>query len=315
MNRPLVRVEGLKKLYSLGKIVLPAVQNISFSLAKGETLGLGGESGSGKSTLAKLIMGLVQPSAGSVWIDGKNLRSLSSQHSQTWRAKVQMVFQHPAASLDPCMTISEILQEPLTIHRLANGKERAPRLIELMSQVGLSEHHLCDRPFQLSGGQKQRVAIARALALRPQVLICDEPFSALDQIVQTQIVHVLMRLQEEQHLAYLIISHDLLVLRYMTQKLAIMYAGQFVEWGPSDEVYKNPIHPYTKKLVSAILPLKPLPTKKHKLAVQPMMPEEERSSLGCCFYQNCPVKQSICQQVKPEWRQVEADHYTACHFS
>jgi oligopeptide/dipeptide ABC transporter ATP-binding protein len=315
MTFPLLDVQRLSKQFRLGNRIIQAVQDVSFSLLPGEILGLGGESGCGKSTIAKLLIRLLEPTTGSIFFDGKDLKDLISRRNLSWRRKIQMIFQNPGGSLDPRMTVEETLAEPFIIHGIAKGSERSKRMASLLTQVGLSEEYFKRLPHELSGGQKQRVAIARALALDPLLLICDEPFSALDVSVQAQIINLLSRLQREQHLAYLIISHDLSILRYLTQKLAIMYLGQIVECGPSLAVYDNPLHPYTQALVSAVLSLDPFKERQKTFTfLKGEVPSLIHKSEGCPFYSRCPHAQSICQRVKPAWREIKPDHFTACHL-
>lgn len=315
MTKPLLDIQHLSKQFRLGGKIFHAVQDVSLSLMPGEILGLGGESGCGKSTIGKLLIHLLEPTTGSIFFEGHDLRQLAAGKSRAWRRKIQMIFQHPASSLNPRMTVEETLAEPFIIHDLAKGKERAQRLSTLLTQVGLSEEYLKRLPHELSGGQKQRVAIARALAVQPLFLICDEPFSALDVSVQAQIINLLARLQREQNLAYLIISHDLSILRYLTQRLAIMYLGQLVECGPSTEVYDHPLHPYTQALVSAVL--SPDPTKERQrqpIVLKGEVPSLTRPSQGCPFYARCPHALSMCQTIKPIWREIKPGHFTACHL-
>jgi oligopeptide/dipeptide ABC transporter ATP-binding protein len=311
----LLDVRHLSKQFRLKGQLLHAVQNVSFSLKSGEILGVGGESGCGKSTIGKMIMGLVEPTSGSIFFEGKNLSDLTHQRSQVWRRHIQMVFQHPAASLNPRMSVKETFEEPFLIHGIAKGKEKDGRIKELLFQVGLSEDFLDRMPHELSGGQKQRIAIARALALEPRLLICDEPFSALDVSVQAQIINLLAKLQRERHLSYLIISHDLSILRYLSQRLLIMYLGQMMELGTSDEVYHHPLHPYTQALVSAILlPDPSLEQKRSHIFINGEVPSLLRPPVGCPYYTRCPFAKKICETVKPEWKEVRPNHFAACHL-
>ena len=315
MPIPLLDVQHLSKQFRLGGRILHAVEDVSFSLLPGEILGLGGESGCGKSTVGKLLMRLLEPTAGSIFFDGEELEGSALRRSRAWRRKIQMIFQHPAASLNPRMTVEETLAEPFIIHGLAHGKERLKRLGALLGQVGLSEEYLKRLPHELSGGQKQRIAIARALAVDPLLLICDEPFSALDVSVQAQIINLLAQLQREQHLSYLIISHDLSILRYLTHRLAIMYLGQLMEWGSSTDVYDHPLHPYTQALVSAVLFPDPFKERQRsRIFLKGDIPSLIRPAQGCPFYSRCPHAQTICQTVKPAWREVKPNHFTACHL-
>lgn len=315
MTAPLLEVRHLSKHFRLGKQVIRAVQNVSFSLFPGEIVGLGGESGCGKSTIGKLLMRLVEATSGSIFFEGHDLSRLSSHQARAGRRKMQMIFQHPAASLNPRFTVEETLTEPFIIHGLAQGMERSKRIASLLAQVGLSEDYLKRLPHELSGGQKQRIAIARALAVHPRLLICDEPFSALDVSIQAQIINLLAQLQREQHLAYLIISHDLSILRYLTQRLAIMYLGELVEWGPSTEVYDNPLHPYSQALVSAVLSPDPFKERQRsRIFLKDDLPSHTTPSQGCPFYARCPYAQTKCQTVKPLQREIKPNHFTACHL-
>lgn len=315
MNAPLLDVRNVSKQFVLKGKLLHALQNISFSLAPGEILGLGGESGCGKSTIGKMIMGLIEPTDGSIFFKEQKISELIHQRSQAWRRHIQMIFQHPAASLNPCMNVKEILEEPFLIHHLAKKEETCKRIAELLSQVGLSEDFLNRMPYELSGGQKQRIAIARALALEPRLLICDEPFSALDVSVQSQIINLLANLQRKHQLSYLVISHDLSILRYLAHRLAIMYLGQMMEMGVSNEVYHHPLHPYSQALVSAIL--LPDPSQEHKkshVVVKGDVPSLMCPPKGCPFYQRCPFAKKVCETIKPVWKEVKPNHFVACHL-
>lgn len=312
---PLLEVKHLSKHFHLKKQLLYAVQDVSFSLSKGEVLGLGGESGCGKSTVGKLLMQLLKPTSGSISLNGQNLNLLASGKSQAWRRDLQMVFQHPAASLNPRMTVEKIIAEPFIIQKLGKKQELMEKLISLLSQVGLPEEYLKRYPHELSGGQKQRIAIARALALEPQLLICDEPFSALDVSIQAQMIRLLTQLQRERQLSYLIISHDLSILRHLSHYIAIMYLGQLVEWGPSYEVYNRPLHPYSQALVSAVLFANPAKERQRsKIVLKGDIPSLTRLPEGCPFYSRCPHAQKICQAEKPVWREIKPKHFTACHL-
>lgn len=315
MKTPLLDVHHVFKQFRLKGKLLHAVQDISFSLAPGEILGLGGESGCGKSTIGKMVMGLIEPTSGSIFFDGQKLSDLTHQRSQSWRRHIQMIFQHPAASLNPRMNVKKILEEPFLIHGLARGETKFKQMAMLLYQVGLSEDFLNRMPHELSGGQKQRIAIARALALEPRLLICDEPFSALDVSVQAQIINLLASVQREHQLSYLVISHDLSILRYLTHRLAIMYLGQMVEMGASSEVYHHPLHPYSQALISAILlPDPSQERRKSHIFIKGEVPSLMHPPTGCPFYARCPYAKKICETVKPEWKEVKPNHFAACHL-
>lgn len=313
MNKPLIDVLQLEKQFRLGKRLLHAVKNVSFSMLPGEILGIGGESGCGKSTLAKLLMGLLNPTRGSIFFQGQDIVQWASK--KEWRRKIQMIFQQPANSLDPRFTVEETLEEPFIIHHIELQKAtRKKQLATLLEQVGLTEDLLERYPNELSGGQKQRIAIARALSVNPQLLICDEPFSSLDVSVQAQIINLLIRLHAEKQLSYLIISHDLSLLRYMTHQLAIMYLGEIVEKGPSEAVYDQPLHPYSQALVSAVLLPDPVLAKQRAHVVVKGEVQSTVSSQGCPFASRCPYAKDICRREKPELREIKPGHFASCHL-
>lgn len=316
MSVPILKVQQVSKQFRMGKQTLHAVKNVSFSMLPGEILGLGGESGCGKSTIGKLLMGLLEPTNGSIFFEGQGIVQLAAGRSQAWRRSIQMIFQHPATSLDPRFTVEEALLEPFAIHRLSmHASERSKRLKELLEQVGLPEEILERLPDELSGGQKQRIAIARALALDPRFLICDEPFSSLDVSVQSQIINLLVRLHKEKNLSYLIISHDLSILRYLTHQLAIMYLGEIVEKGPSEEVYDAPLHPYSQALGSAVLIPDPVKEKERvRIAMKGDVPSLLHAQPGCPFASRCPHAQSLCLKEKPTLREVRPGRFASCHL-
>ncbi|MFI0434393.1 MAG: oligopeptide/dipeptide ABC transporter ATP-binding protein [Parachlamydiaceae bacterium] len=315
MTSPLLNVRQISKQFQIKGGLLSAVENVSFSLKSGEMLGIGGESGCGKSTLAKIIMGLICPTKGSILFEEKNLGPLIADRSTTFLRNIQMIFQNPAASLNPRMNIRQTLEEPFIIHRLAKGEERTERVHHLLSQVGLSEDFLSRMPQELSGGQKQRIAIARALALEPRLLICDEPFSALDASVQGQIINLLLKLQRERQLSYLMISHDLSILNYLTDRLLIMYRGQMMEMGKSHDVYKDPLHPYSQALAASVLLPDPLQQPKR---ADGLINQETSSAMklsqGCSYSNRCPFASPICKKIEPEWKEAKPGHFVACHL-
>lgn len=314
MKQPLLDVQSLSKQYRMDGHLFYAVQDLSFTLEKGEILGVGGESGCGKSTVAKILMGLVEPSQGEILFEGEPLSNLMRRRSQGWRRRLQMVFQHPAASLNPSMKIRRILEEPFLIHGWGEVEDKKERLEELLTQVGLPGSFLSRMPHELSGGQKQRVAIARALSLNPSLLICDEPFSALDVTTQVQVTELLAKLHQEHQLTYVVISHDLSLLRAFTHRLLIMYMGQVMELGPSEAVYTDPLHPYSQALASSILSLSPIRKSSTHIAVKGEVPSLKSLSAGCPFYGRCPHAQKICEKEKPILKEVRPGHFAACHL-
>jgi oligopeptide/dipeptide ABC transporter ATP-binding protein len=315
MNDPLLKVSRLTKQFKFGRVIVPILKEVSFSLSKGETLGLGGESGCGKSTLGKAILRLIEPTSGSILFNGRELLAMGNTELQRQRRHMQMVFQNPSTSFNPRFTVEEILSEPLIIHNLAKGDDRKARLHDSLSQVGLDTHFLTRVQHELSGGEKQRIAIARALTLHPSLIVCDEPFSALDGSIQLQIMNLLKDLQTKFQMAYLLISHDLSALRYFSHRLAIMYMGQFVELGPTDKVYNYPKHPYTQALISSV----PLPDPRLERNRKPVILRGELPSLlvqpkGCPFYSRCQHASAICKKEVPKWTEVASGHFTACHL-
>lgn len=313
----LLEVNHLTKHFFVGHRILQAVNDLSFSIKEGEVLGLVGESGCGKSTVGQLLLRLIEPTQGSIQFAGQDIYQISSKSLKSLRRQMQMVFQNPSASLNPRMTIAEILTEPLIIHRLTQGSEQtAKRLKELLDLVNLEAAYLKRLPHELSGGQKQRVAIARALAVQPRFIVFDEPLSALDASIQAQIINLLKRLQKELGLTYLFISHDLSVMRYLADRIAVMYLGQLVELAPAERLYSHPIHPYTKALISAI-PIADPQIERHRSR---LLLKEELSSpfalpKGCHFHPRCPFVQPICQNHVPQWKEIQPGHFAACHFS
>ena len=319
----LVRTEGLTREYRVGghnplrrRQVLRAVTDVSVTLAAGETLGIVGESGCGKSTLAGMISGMVAPTAGRIELLGRDLSGLSRRDLRQVRREVQLVHQDPYTSLDPRMTIAQIVAEPLHIHGdVVPRRQRRSAVLELLEMVGLNPDHADRLPHQFSGGQRQRVGIARALSLRPKVVVCDEPVSALDVSVQAQIINLLLRLQHELDLAYLFISHDLSVVSHVSDRVAVMYLGRIVERGATDEVEAQPAHPYTEALLNAV----PVPDRSHRpdprARIKGEPPSPLRPPSGCGFRTRCPYAEAICEDRRPDLGRLgEKDHETACHL-
>nr|WP_321371985.1 oligopeptide/dipeptide ABC transporter ATP-binding protein [uncultured Desulfuromusa sp.] len=315
----LLEVKNLRKSFrirdSLGRTSgqLVAVNDISFSVKQGETLGLVGESGCGKSTAGKLILQLLQPDSGEVLFSGEELTGLSAKQMRPYRRHLQMIFQDPFSSLNPRMTVGAILREPLLIHRLAPPRQLRDRVIELLEKVGLSAEHEQRYPHEFSGGQRQRVGIARALAVEPQLIIADEPVSALDLSVQAQILNLLQKFQKEQGLSYIFIAHDLAVIEHVSDRIAVMYLGKIVELTNAEELYKNPRHPYTEALLNAV----PTPDPGHPrpAALSGEIPSPVNPPGGCYFHPRCPYADTICRQQEPRLMEIGSDHLVACHHA
>jgi len=293
---------------------LTAVAGISLELHPGETLGLAGESGCGKSTVARLLTGLIPASQGSIRFGGEELATLSRDGLSRFRKEVQMIFQDPFSSLNPRMRVSEIIAEPLAIHRIGTAAERRQRVAALMERVGLSGDQLGRFPHEFSGGQRQRIGIARALAVSPRLIIADEPVSALDLSIQAQIINLLQDLKSELGLSFLFITHDLSVLKHLSDRVAIMYLGRIVESGSRDDVLSGTLHPYTEALLSAI-PSLHAGQKKRRVIARGELPSPLSPPGGCPFHPRCPYAQEICSRERPELLEKEPGHRAACHFS
>ncbi len=319
----LVQVRELKKYFPVKRGLIferevgavKAVDGISFDIRKGETLGLVGESGCGKTTAGRVILGLYPITDGSVTISGIQVDQASKQELQTLRRKAQMIFQDPYASLNPRWTVNAIIGEPLRVHKLLpNNKARMDRVNELMLLVGLSPRLINRFPHEFSGGQRQRIGVARALASSPEFIVCDEPISALDVSIQAQVVNLLEDLQDEFNLTYLFIAHDLSMVRHICDRVAVMYLGVIVELTGKDELYENPLHPYTQALLSAV----PIPDpKKGRARQRTILPGDVPSPInppsGCRFHPRCPIAKGHCSQIVPEWREISEGHWVACH--
>jgi oligopeptide/dipeptide ABC transporter ATP-binding protein len=320
----LLRVEGLKTYFPVrGGVFLTAqaqckaVDDVSIHIGPGETLGLVGESGCGKSTLGKTIVRLIKPTGGRILFDGSDLSSMSERALKPHRRQVQMIFQDPADSLNSRHSIGNILEEPFIIHGIGDAAERDRRVARLLDVVGLPSSAVERFPFEFSGGQRQRIGIARAVALNPKLIICDEPVSALDVSIQSQILNLMLDLQQEMNLSYLFIAHDLAVVKHVSDRIAIMYLGRIVEMGGADEVYERPKHPYTQALISAIP--EPVPGgKRERQILAGDVPSPIDPPSGCAFHTRCPHAQPKCSEERPELRDVVArtgeEHVVACHF-
>ncbi|GIN87212.1 ABC transporter ATP-binding protein [Heyndrickxia sporothermodurans] len=314
----LIEVEKLTKHFKVGKNqVLHAVDGISFTIHKGEALGLVGESGCGKSTVGRTLLQLYHPTSGEIKFEGKKLKiDHSSDDAKQYRREVQMIFQDPYSSLNPRMTVLEIVSEGLLIHQPNMSKEeRRENVIELLELVGLNRNHANRYPHEFSGGQRQRIGIARALAVQPKFIVADEPIAALDVSIQAQIVNLLKKLQKEKELTYLFIAHDLSMVKHISDRIAVMYLGQIMELAESEELYSQPLHPYTAALLSAIpLPDPNLERKRERIILTGDVPNPINPPSGCRFRTRCPQAMDICSQKEPIWKEVQPNHFVACHL-
>ena len=315
----LLEIRNLKKyfpvgegLFSRGKGMLKAVDDVTLAVQQGETLGLVGESGCGKSTLGRTILRLIEPTGGEVIFQGKNLLALSQRELRDMRRQMQIIFQDPYASLNPRMRVGDIVGEGLEIHKLAKGKAKRARVIELLHQVGLREDHYDRYPHEFSGGQRQRIGIARALAVSPSFIVCDEPVSSLDVSIQAQIINLLQELQEKMHLTYLFISHDLRVVEHISHRVAIMYLGKVVEIANSETIYRDAKHPYTRALLSAV-PLPDTGKKKERVVLQGDVPSPVNPPSGCTFHPRCSYREALCDQTEPPLDFDAEGHGVSCH--
>ena len=322
MTSPLLSVRGLVKHFPVRSGVLRrvvgharAVDGVDFDVAPGETLGLVGESGSGKSTTARLVLRLVDPTEGSITFEGTDLATLDRRALRAVRRRLQIVFQDPYASLNPRLTVGRIVAEPLAVHERISGAERNRRVVELLDQVGLEPSALDRYPYEFSGGQRQRIAVARALALDPALVVCDEPVSSLDMSIQSQVINLLADLQQRLGLAYLFISHDLGVVRHVSDRIAVMYLGRIIEQGPADQVYGRPAHPYTAALLSAIpVPNPARQRERHRIVLRGDVPSPIDPPAGCRFHPRCPHTMDICRSVDPPRFDLPGGGSVHCHL-
>jgi len=317
---PLLEVRNLTKYFPIKKGVLSrtvgevrAVDGVSFTLEKGKTLGLVGESGCGKTTVGRSLLRLVEPTSGEVIVNGKDLLAMDKEELRKMRASLQIIFQDPFSSLDPRMSIGEIIAEPIRNHLRSSRSEIRDRVAYLMDQVGLHADQMNRYPHEFSGGQRQRIGIARALALNPLLIVCDEPVSALDVSIQAQVMNLLAQLQEQMDLSYLFIAHDLSVVEHISDRVAVMYLGRIVELASDQDLYDKPLHPYTQALLSAV-PVPDPDIHRKRIILEGDVPSPLNPPSGCAFHTRCPSKKDVCSRERPELANVGNDHFVACHM-
>ena len=314
----LVEVKHLKEYFNINTGMfstrpLKAVDDVSFAIRRGETLGLVGESGCGKTTVGRTLLHLYKPTSGEIWFDGKQI--VTKKDILEYRKKSAMVFQDPYSSLNPRMTVADIIGEPLDVHKMySSAAERKERILELMGQVGLNSEHANRYAHEFSGGQRQRIGIARALAMKPQFVVCDEPVSALDVSIQAQVINMFDELQDQMGLTYLFIAHDLLVVRHISDRIAVMYLGKMVELADAWEIYDHPLHPYTRSLMSAVpLPDPKMARENKRIVLTGDIPSPLNAPSGCPFRTRCPYATDVCAQSMPEFQDMGGGHFAACH--
>ncbi len=319
----LIKVENLTKHFPITRGIVfqreigavQAVDNVSFEIREGETLGLVGESGCGKSTTGRTILQLHRATSGKVFYEDSNLTETSDDKMRHFRRDLQIIFQDPYASLNPRMTVGSIIAEPLEVHRIGTKKERRERVKELLALVGLNPYFINRYPHEFSGGQRQRIGVARALALNPKFIVCDEPIAALDVSIQAQVVNLLEELQAQFGLTYLFIAHDLSMVRHIADRTAVMYLGKLVELANRDDLYGAPLHPYSQALLSAVpIPDPAKERERERVILEGDVPSPANPPSGCRFHTRCPIAEDICKEKEPEWREAESEHWVACHL-
>ena len=319
-SSPLLEVCGLKTYFPIKKGLLgraagyvKAVDDVSFTVGRCETLGVVGESGCGKSTMGRSVLRLIEPTDGKVMFDGTDVRALSPADLRSFRKRMQIIFQDPLSSLDPRYTIDRTLAEPLKLHTNLSDAEIHEKILDLMAQVGLPAFHATKFPHEFSGGQRQRIGIARAISMNPEFIVCDEPVSALDVSIQSQVLNLLRELQQKMHLSYLFISHDLSVVKYISDRIAVMYLGHIVELAESEELFTHRLHPYTQALTSAI-PIPDPHLQQHRIVLQGNVPNPADPPKGCPFHERCEHCMEICKTEKPQFKEVCPGHFVSCHL-
>ncbi|MCW3474213.1 ABC transporter ATP-binding protein [Limobrevibacterium gyesilva] len=319
-GKPIIAVTGLKKHYPVRKGLLRrtvgqvfAVDGVSFSIGEGETLGLVGESGCGKSTVARAVMRLIEPTDGTITLEGQDITHLGKAELRPFRRQMQMIFQDPFSSLNPRMTAGDIVREPLLVHGVARGRAAEERTAALFEQVGLRPAQMRSFPHQFSGGQRQRVSIARAIALDPRLIIGDEPVSALDVSIQAQVINLLMDLQRQKRLSYLFIAHDLAVVEHISHRVAVMYLGKIVEYTDKTSLFLNPLHPYTEALLSAV-PVPDPRLKRRRRVLEGDVPSPMKPPPGCAFHTRCPYAEARCRVEAPVLQEAAPGHFVSCHL-
>lgn len=313
-QKALLEVKGLKKYFSTPRGMLHAVDDVTFTINKGQTLGVVGESGCGKSTTGRAILRLLEPTGGEVLFEGEDLAKLSKEEMRKKRKDLQIIFQDPFSSLNPRKTISQTIAEPLLLNKMVTDKKQLQKkVLELMETVGLAERLYNTYPHELDGGRRQRIGIARALSVNPKFIVCDEPVSALDVSIQAQIINLLKNLQEKYNLTYLFISHDLSVVEYISDTVGVMYLGNLVEYGATEDIFRNPLHPYTKALFSAI-PVPDPTVKMDRIVLEGSIPSPANPPAGCKFHTRCANCMEKCKTEVPQQREIEPGHYVVCHL-